>query len=242
LRFIALLNVSINMDEKIIFLHIPKTAGTSLRQLIQNVYPGKQCLPLYYPWPYQPAVIEEIKAKSLDAKILYGHTLFGLHEPLDIQAQYVTFLRNPIDRVISFYNHNACHSNAEYYATIQRGVSLLKLLKGEKAPQTNNLMTRVIAPYKPNDLLDDDRVLEQAIENIEKHFCFVGLVEKMTDSVELLGKKLGWTSSYDIPFLNAVPKKHIAQVDPQTKAALEKYNRLDILLYQYVSQKFLNGV
>ncbi|EDN68566.1 conserved hypothetical protein [Beggiatoa sp. PS] len=225
------------MDQKIIFLHIPKTAGTSLRQLIQNVYPGKQCLPLYYPWPYQPAVIEEIKGQLPDTQILYGHTLFGIHELLNIQAQYVTFLRNPIDRVISFYNHNACHSNAEYYATIQRGVSLLKLLKGENAPQTNNLMTRMIAPYKPNDLLDDDRILEQAIDNIEKQFCFVGLVEKMAESVELLSKKLGWPSSYEIPYLNAVPSKQIDKVDAQTKAALEKYNRLDILLYQHIQQQ-----
>jgi hypothetical protein len=226
------------MNEKIIFLHIPKTAGTSLRQLIQNVYPGKQCLPLYYPWPYQPAVIEEIKAQLPAAQILYGHTLFGLHELLEIQAQYVTFLRNPIDRVISFYNHNACHSNAEYYQDIQRGVSLLTLLKGEIAPQANNLITRMIAPYKPNNQFDDDRVLEQAINNIDKHFCLVGLVEKMAESVDLLGKKLGWQTSYKIPYLNVVPNKHIEKIDAPTKAALEKYNRLDIQLYQYASQKF----
>jgi len=226
------------MEDKIIFLHIPKTAGTSLRNLIEQEYSSSQCLPVYQPWPYQPAVLAEMKAKLPAAKILYGHLLFGLHQQLNIEAQYVTFLRDPIERVISFFNHNAYHPNSEYHKAIQNGLSLLKLLKSERAPQANNLMTRMLAPYQPNDLLDDERVFEQALENIDKHFCMVGLMEKFAESVDLLGKKLGWQSSPEIPHLNVVSNKHIQEVDAQTQAALEKYNRLDMLLYEHVSRNF----
>jgi len=87
-------------------------------------------------------------------------------------------------------------------------------------------------------LLDDKRVLEQALENIDKHFCMVGLMERFAESVDLLGKKLDWQSAYEIPHLNVVSNKHIQEVDAQTQAALEKYNRLDMLLYEHVSLNF----
>ncbi len=229
------------MEEKIIFIHIPKTAGTSLRNLIEQEYPGKKCLRLYYPAPYKPAVIKEIQSKLPAAKVLYGHTSFGIHKRLGIQGQYITFLRNPIDRVISFYNHNACLENATYYAAIQEGMSLLDMLQSEITHETNNHVTRIIAPNGQPGLLDDTRVLKQALENIEKHFCMVGLMEQFAESIDLLGKKLGWQSSYKIPHLNVVAKKHIQEVDAQTQAALEKYNRLDMLLYEHIRHNFENS-
>ncbi|MDM8564354.1 sulfotransferase family 2 domain-containing protein [Candidatus Halobeggiatoa sp. HSG11] len=227
------------MEKKIIFLHIPKTAGTSLRDIVEKEYPEK-CLSVYPPWPYQPEVLaEEIKARLPSVKVLYGHVLFGLHHHLNIDAQYITFLRNPIERVNSFFNHSAYHSHAGYYKAIQNGLSLLQLLESEQVlQQTNNMITRMLAAYHTNNLLDDERVLEQALENIDKHFCVVGLMEKFAESVNLLGKKLDWQSAYEIPYLNVVAKKHIQEVDAQTQAALEKYNRLDILLYEHVSKNF----
>jgi len=255
-------------NPKIIFLHIPKTAGTSLRQIIETEYPGEACLFLYYPAPFQPAVITEIQAQLPRAKALYGHCSFGIHQFLGIEAQYVAFLRNPIDRVISFYNHNARQPNTPYYAAIQNGMSLLELLESHK-PEFNNHITRMIAPYGEEQMLDDSLVLEQALENIDQHFGFIGLVEKFTESVNLLGAKLGWKTAYPrIPYLNLTPtqpfwfektlenlerhihfrswlkkmkllqndktSKYCDKVDEQTRVALKKYNRLDILLYQYV--------
>ncbi|HEC84763.1 MAG: hypothetical protein DRR08_26700 [Candidatus Parabeggiatoa sp. nov. 2] len=228
-----------SVDKKLFFLHIPKTAGTSLRKLIKKEYPGKACLYLYYPAPFQPAVIKEIHANLPAAKVLYGHFSFGIHQLLGIQGHYVAFLRNPIERVISFYNHNARQSDTPYYAAIQEGLSLLDMLQSERIPETNNHVTRIIACCGLPGMLDDTRVLEQALDNIEKHFCFVGLVERFAESVNLLGKKLGWKSSHTIPYLNVDTTKPLHQIDAQTQAALEKYNRLDMLLYEHVNQRYI---
>jgi hypothetical protein len=263
------------VDKKIIFLHIPKTAGTSLRQMIEKEYPAGACLFLYYPAPFQKNVITEIQTKLPRAKVLYGHFSFGIHRLLGIKGQYVAFLRNPIDRVISFYHHNARQPDMRYYAAIQDGMSLLDMLESHK-PEVNNHITRIIATYGKEDMLDDTKVLEQALENIEKHFCFIGLVERFTESVNLLGQQLGWRTAYTtVPYLNVIPtkplffektlenlerhihfrgwlervthflnrnqadSKYLNQVDEQTQIAIEKYNRLDILLYQRVSENFL---
>ena len=257
-----------NSDPKIIFLHIPKTAGTSLRQIIEKQYPGKACLQLYHPTPYQPNVIKKIQAQLPSAQALFGHVSFGIHDVLGIEGDYIAFLRNPIDRVLSLYNHNARQPNMPHYAAIQKGMPLLDWLQSEITVETNNHITRIIACYGQPGMLDDNSILEQAIKNIEQHFCFVGLMEKLADSVNRLGNQLGWKSSYTlpdlnahspfqkivarlgnqlgwksshtIPYLNVGTTQPIHQMDAKTQAALEKYNRLDILLYQFVSEKFLN--
>jgi hypothetical protein len=225
--------------EKIIFLHIPKTAGTSLRQLIEKEYPGNECLYLYYPSPYQAEVINHIHEKLPTAKVLYGHVPFGIHQLLGIQGKYIAFLRDPIKRVISFYNHNAREPLMSYYAKIQQGMSLLEMLTSEITPETNNHMVRIITCNDKVGILDDNDVLEQAIENIEKHFYFIGLVERLGESITLLGQKLCWQSTHTIPHLVKDPASNPLQIDAETQLALEKYNRLDLLLYEYISNRFI---
>jgi len=258
-----------NSDPKIIFLHIPKTAGTSLRQIIEKEYPGKACIRLYHPTPYQPNVIKQIQAQLPTAQTLFGHVSFGIHDVLGIEGDYIAFLRNPIDRVLSLYNHNARQPGMHHYTTIQKGMSLLDWLQSEITVETNNHITRIIAGYGQPDMLDDNSILEQAIKNLEQNFCFVGLMEKFAESVNRLGNQLGWKHSYNIPdlkvhtpfqkivarlrnqlgwkvsytipYLNVGSTQSIHQMDAKTQAALEKYNRLDILLYQFVGEKFLGS-
>jgi len=216
--------------EKIIFLHIPKTAGTSLRYIIEKEYPNKECLQLYNP-PYWRDTINQDDLSA--AKVLYGHITFGIHKHLNIQGKYVAFVRNPIERVISFYNHNARQTEMPFYEKIKEGMSLSDMLESQVSKQTNNHMTRIIAPSGYDGMLDDNKVLKQALENIENHFLFVGLSENFAESIDFLGKKLKWKYSHDIPYLNVDPNKQ-SEIDSQTIAVLEKYNRLDILLYEYV--------
>jgi hypothetical protein len=224
------------LQEKLIFLHIPKTAGTSLRKIIETEYPGEECLWLYYPAPYQPAVLETIQALLPAAKMLYGHVSFGIHQLLGIEGKYLTFLRNPIDRVISLYNHHARDPDMLYYTTIQDGMTLLDMLEGEITPETNNHIVRILTCNGQLEMLDDTSALQQAIENINQYFSFVGLMEQFRESVIRLGQQLGWQTPLEIPYLNEDPTKTRQTIDAQTQAALERYNRLDMLLYQHVSR------
>lgn len=223
-----------NTEEKLIFLHIPRTAGTTLLALVGENYPDKECLRLYYP-SYPPEVIRAIQTELPKTKVLYGHIHFGIHQVLGIQGKYTTFLRDPYERVISFYDYNACSPKLPYYGPIQKGMSLLEMLQSEITEQTNNHMSRIIANYTPKDMLDDDHVLEQAIKNIEEHFCFIGLTEKLAESVKILGQKLGWKILPKLPRLHpSTTRRYFDECDIQTQDALKKYNRLDRLLYDYV--------
>ena len=75
----------------IIFTHIQKTSGTSVNHILKS----------------QPDISIWSRQKT-DYKpdIVTGHAPFGIHRKLGItDPSYFTFLRNPIDRWISQFNH-----------------------------------------------------------------------------------------------------------------------------------------
>lgn len=220
-------------SEKLIFLHIPKTAGTSLRTLISEAYPGEECLLLYS--QFEPEVFAAIQQALPKSKVLYGHVCYGVHETLGISGRYVTFLRHPIDRVLSFYSHNAREPGMYWYGEIQNGLSLQEMVERELTIETNNHITRILTGYAPSQILDDEAVLAQAIANLERHFCFVGLSEHLEMGVQTLKTAFNWQIG-KIPRLNINP--HPVTIDAATLATLEKYNRLDLLLYNYVKRHF----
>jgi|GEM_PF-2077541 len=104
----------------IIFAHIPKTAGTSLREAIEKVIPEDEILrdygkrsettsSLILDTVYQDAEYELIQ--YTDARhILFGHfndSLIRLsgYQKLMPEALLCTFLRDPIKRIVSEYCH-----------------------------------------------------------------------------------------------------------------------------------------
>ena len=223
------------IEEKIIFLHIPKTAGSSLRHIVSQYYSPEQCLLLYYPLPYDEPTLIEIHKQLPMAKIVYGHVGFGIHEFLGIKGKYVTFLRHPIDRIISFYKHNANDIHLPHYTSIQEGMSLFDLAN----EHPDNHMVRILANYWSPEIEDETWLLEQALENIRQHFIFIGLMENFEESVIRLSQCLGWTTLPEIPYINVGLETYI-EVDMTTHMLLEKRNRIDLKLYEIVRENFLN--
>jgi hypothetical protein len=104
-------------------LHMPKTAGYTLRYHITKNLPKDEHLLLDYEFLgldlFDPPLRYEIylkkaiklikslpKEKRKKIKIIHGHTVpYGLEEVFDKAIKYITFTRNPLDRTISVYNH-----------------------------------------------------------------------------------------------------------------------------------------
>lgn len=95
-------------SKRIIFLHLPKNAGTSMYSILKRNYSAKEIYHVRYNkngiWN-----LDEFKKLPQNKKdkiyLLTGHFDFGLHEYFSHQFQYVTMMRNPIERTISFYNY-----------------------------------------------------------------------------------------------------------------------------------------
>jgi len=113
----------------LLYLHVPKTAGTSLIDVIYRQHNdstgsreegGWFCNGVYY-YPGEPDFIRPCKPhhpyrivqpssilKALsrdDLRVVAGHFSFGLHTIVDRPTTYATMLRHPVDRITSLYYH-----------------------------------------------------------------------------------------------------------------------------------------
>lgn len=91
----------------LIFLHIPKTAGRTLEKILEREYAAEFTYNIY---GYDQSILEAAKQLSLlpnrqlrSIRLIKGHYNFGLHKLLPQGARYITFLREPIDRIVSHY-------------------------------------------------------------------------------------------------------------------------------------------
>jgi len=109
-------------DYLYIYLHIPRTAGTTLIKHIEARYRDDERLKLYrkelnlnkvrrvlehadYKNIVEAYIKKIPKTKREKIKIIYGHRVpYGIHKYFKRKARYFTFFREPVARVISSYN------------------------------------------------------------------------------------------------------------------------------------------
>ena len=226
---------TLQQHKKLIFLHIPKTAGTSLRTLVEQAYPAGACVDIYS--ANSADFYETIRHDVDKAQVLYGHTSYGIHQWFGLEPRYIAFVRNPIARVVSLYNHLRRHKKSPHYTDIHAGgMTLRDMIQAEISVETNNHMVRIIGGYGGTETTDNTAILDNAIAHIEQHFEFVGLTERMPESVNILAQRLGWGRQLRILRLNVTPP--FPEIDAATSATIKEYNRLDLMLYEYVEKHF----
>ena len=88
-------------------------------------------------------------------------------------------------------------------------------------------------PRRP--AVNDSALLDAALDNVQRHFFFVGLMERLPEVVGVLGHRLGWDDYSNIPEVNVNKNKKLTEVDDKTRALIEEYNRLDMRLYEQIA-------
>jgi hypothetical protein len=148
-------------------------------------------------------------------------------------------LRDPIDRVTSLYYYQL-RPQHKYY--ISPGISLVEYLNEGIALSSDNGMTRFIAGKDRDDVAYgkcSPEMLEEAKENLNRHFLAIGLTERFDESIILFKRLLGWEK---MPFYHLIninkqkPKQR--QLTDSELSCIKKYNGLDIELYNYAKRLF----
>ncbi len=246
------LDKNISEEQVIFFMHIPKTAGTTFRYIIQYQYKPNAIYELYDHSLTHSQRLDKLlnlsEARKQQIKIVNAHFGFGLHEFLHRPYTYITFLRNPIDRVVSMYYYLHSTRNiqtnplpsdlslkdfVQTYQRIQNGMTKYLsgvILKDQLADQSPNSTT--------NSQCATETDLELAKKNLKEHFKVIGLAERFDESLFLFNKTLGWK----IPLYdkNNVSKNRPSKktVSNDTLSLIEKENEFDIQLYEYAKEVF----
>jgi hypothetical protein len=227
----------------LIFLHIPKAAGSTVQKMVMQHYPGA----LSYiftgdtaQWLEFPKMSEDDRA-SLD--VILGHVHYGIHEHLPDPATYITMLRDPVDRVVSHYYYVL--SNPDHYLhrkIARRGYTLEEFAITRISHELDNDQVRWLTSLHHFDVRvgDVDRsLLEEAKWNLENGIAAVGLLERFHESLTCFERAFGWEDSSMPSPRNVNPDRPpLSEIDPRALAAIREVNHFDVELYEFVEALF----
>ncbi len=166
----------------IIFLHIPKTGGTTLRDIFHRQYKKDESI-LTKRLIESENIIKGLKDEEKNRILMIqGHMKFGLHGYFNNQFKYFTMMREPVKRVLSQYTYLLSLKNNPHNQSTDSGeMTIREYYDSGVSPQLTNGQTQLISGI----LIDNDsseissnRILEKAKQTLEKHFLLVGLTER----------------------------------------------------------------
>lgn len=220
---------------KLIFLHIPKTGGTTFNSIIDSQYQPQEIFKI------NGSNIEESVCKfnqlseqeRAEIKIFRGHVHFGWHRYIRAPATYVTFLRSPVSRVISNYRH-ICRTPAHYLYGEVKDMSLQDYVRSKINPYLYGGQVRFISGLESEPLSEE--MLEIAKSNLKTHFSVVGLTEEFDQALTLAANLYKWR----FPFYTRKNVAHRSSKDisEDTIELIRETNSLDFKLYQFAQDLF----
>jgi len=237
-------------DETLFFIHIPKTAGTTLELLLAQQFSTDEIHPLPTapefhntsgtPFPTTPVKSIREYQNQLTAeevapyRLLMGHFTHELYARIPTLVP-ITMLRDPIQRTISEHRHLARHGfyPMKYHRAAQDRPMGEFLNHPEFGEILTNRQVKYIAGLKHGLLSADLHTLATAKANLER-MAFVGLTERFAESMLVLSHVFSWPPFADIPRVNTAPTSSLDYpLTDEDMAALQHVNQLDLELYDY---------
>jgi hypothetical protein len=252
-----------NDAKLVIFHHIPKTAGTTLREILNrqygegqvfetNWYPGERLL-AERPFgiytgkkkpgeTWYPGLLTEIayryeffqREAASPIRAIYGfHCEYGLAEYIFQPSETFTFLRHPVDRALSHYY---------FTVDVPEGLDEAGLEAHLLARIEGNLQTKMLSgPHGAGPLPPPEEMLARAKANL-KSCAVVGLTERFDETLMLLKQRFGWRWPFYVrKYVNPNrPKKDV--LPPAVLQRIAAENELDAALYAYAQELFAQQI
>jgi len=218
-----------SLERPFIFIHLPKTGGTTLSIIARRNEK---------PWSFKQFwnFIKRTDVPTLAqyrTGTIYGHFGYGAHLLFKnkTKATYITFMRDPIDRVISHYYYHKTERNDPNYEfaskhTLEEWVQLSKHAINKQTQLISGLVTHPANNYS----------LEIAIQHLN-NFGFIGLTEKFDESLFLMKYYLGWDLLTYVTRKQTRMKPKTSEIPKNTIELIKKANWMDIILYDLAKKK-----
>ena len=183
-------------EKTLVFFHIPKTAGTTISSIIRPLYSKEECY--ICSSDNRTHLQGNIDFANLDDeqkrkyKYISGHLeLFLLHNiPQDYIA--ITFLRNPVERIISLYYFILKTETHHLHTRLnESNISLKEFVLGGFWEEVDNGMTRRlsgIGSLVPYGKCNNDMLI--LAKNNLLGFDFIGIQERFDEFLFLMSKIL----------------------------------------------------
>lgn len=220
-------------DRPLIFVHVPKTGGTSLWSALRHGVGQRAVLRIEMAdTTANIARLNEmlVTSEAERYRLIGGHVLFD--PALAAGYPYMTMLREPVDRAISAYYHVVRVPTHRLHKTFhEEKVGLAEGL----ARITSNLHTRYLAGV-PLDREPNEDDLDAARRYLCEDIPGLGILEYFEESLMLLRQQFGWS----LPYYRRhnVGGNRPPTTDPAVREVAAAYNTLDLALYAHARALF----
>lgn len=250
---------------RIIFLHIPKTGGTTLESYFKDVFPLEERFCESDPGNKRYELIQTLEKAARfapydqlamcfsplieDKRYYSGHICYGFHKGIPCRDyKYITVIRNPIDRMVSYLNTVFTVSREENYSYSSW---LEHNLSAEKIHERDNYQTRsLLCNGWSRDAtwleLTQER-FEEAVETLEKDFIY-GITEDISSIIKQIRQTLHIDLSQEERRLNVTKEGGEVKGYPQSRFEkmplteadmndIRSRHEWDFKLYEYVKSR-----
>jgi hypothetical protein len=243
--------------EDLLFVHIPKTAGYSIRGLLMEMLtPANVSLHVH---------VNKLSAAEAEGLLRYrliaGHLSWDDVRAYFANRRLFTFLRDPIERCLSVYGfyrektewpliplHQIRGLNDAHEAvSLARQLGPDDFFRSDHPHVRQNVENRMVwqlgyrAGFEHRSEITAAEALARARRNL-RAFSFIGLYERLEQEIPRLLVALGLPEAAALPSLNrTVAPLQSADISAATRAALERLTELDRELYDAARHAVTSG-
>lgn len=174
----------------IYFLHIPKTAGSSLSKIIRCAYPEELIMPAYE----IPDLLKKNRGEINQYKCFTGHFGTGLFSLLDHTIPCITMLRDPFERAVSaiHFARKIFRSSGIPDLSNERKSFLVEkgIVRAEDIPEFNHKMEQLLLKGDLREMVQNPW-FSRVIEN--RQTLYLGYDVDLNNSTDCPDSMLNWT-------------------------------------------------
>ena len=243
--------------QPLIYIHVPKVAGTSIRKLLKKRLRNRLVNHYKMPPKFDPPLIcENLVDWDGEPKLIFGH--FSRSSGLAVEhsypqvRQYISMLRDPLELSVSFYRYTRRRADYRFGKTLlQKAKTILRGGLSLKAKLELERLKSEVAQYGSleqylqvcsSPIFDHFPVRfpeESLSEYLAKNFVYIGIVEDLAYSLKMIENLLG--GEFGEPnHLNCDREKldFREALSSEVVEIFKQRNKREIELYQFVKSNY----
>lgn len=228
-------------DRTLLYLHIPKVAGTTMLSVIRRNVPSDR---IYEVRSEPEQAIRRFadlpEAERAQFRAIVGHFGLAMQAAVPGPSAFVTILREPVARIRSDYAYICRRPNHPKHARIVgESLGVRGVFEHELITMWDNGQTRILSGAGrsvPFGECSED-LLKRAQANIESQCAVAGTMDRFDETLILIAREFGWRKMSYLRRNSSPGRSSGPALSEEDLELIRQHNRLDSRLYEWVSSE-----